>query len=113
MSDTGIWDDREHPASVKLRDLQRENERLRGERLYIAETLYGEMHAEIERLRRVEQAAERAYRYLMLGYESDDDFDVDIQLDLMNELRRALDEGLPTADDVRGILKPAAIRKGE
>ena len=34
----------------RWRDEKAENERLRGERLYVAETLYGEMHAEIERL---------------------------------------------------------------
>jgi hypothetical protein len=43
-------------------------------------------YAEIERLNAIKTAADKAYRYHMLGYKDPDDFNANVMLDLMNEL---------------------------
>ena len=42
--------------------------------------------AEIERLNAIKTAADKAYRYHMLGYKEPEEFNANVMLDLMNEL---------------------------
>ncbi len=68
-------------------------ERLRDtyEQTYPAVPVCLEAAAEIERLRAIERAAERAYRYHLLGYKGDHaGFDANTQIDLLDALGRAL-----------------------
>ena len=45
-----------------------------------------EARAEIERLNAIKIAADKAYRYHMLGYKEPTEFNANVMLDLMNEL---------------------------
>lgn len=85
-------------AAGTIATLQAENERLRAALGPSAteawEHLYDEtvrLEAEIERLRAIEKAAERAYRYHMSGYNADSGFDANTQIDIMNALGRTLE----------------------
>jgi hypothetical protein len=49
-----------------------------------------EKDAEIVRLKAIERAAEKAYRYHMLGYKEPTEFNANVMLDLMNELGAVL-----------------------
>ena len=66
--------------------------RLRGwtDRFELTTPLHKEMlleaAAEIERLTKIKIAADKAYRYHMLGYKDPEDFNANVMLDLMNEL---------------------------
>ena len=89
--------------TAAVRWLQAENENLRAE----IERLKAGMHeyactgtdhpcgcydqflsekAEIERLNAIKIAADKAYRYHMLGYKEPTEFNANVMLDLMNEL---------------------------
>ncbi|MET0724212.1 MAG: hypothetical protein ABWY64_25765 [Tardiphaga sp.] len=48
------------------------------------------LQAQSERLKAIEQAAEKAYRYHMLGYKDATEFNANVMLDLMNELGAVL-----------------------
>ena len=91
--------------------VERLREGIDGDAFGDAERLMSEAADEIERLQAIEKAAWRAFKYHLSGYKSSD-FDANEQLALMDALGRALetkprdpDEGLPTAEDVRGILR--------
>ena len=45
-----------------------------------------EARADIERLNAIKTAADKAYRYHMLGYKDVEVFNANVMLDLMNEL---------------------------
>ena len=49
-----------------------------------------EARAEIERLNAIKIAADKAYRYHMLGYKDPTEFNANVMLDLMNELGELL-----------------------
>lgn len=71
-------------------DIVKRLRKLADDNLDPGNALVREVAAEIERLQAIEQAADKAYRYHMLGYKDPTEFNANVMLDLMNELGAAL-----------------------